>query len=184
VRLEELSIPGCFQLFHDRFADRRGSFIKLFNQDVFAGLGLRTDWREEYFSLSARGVIRGMHFQVPPHEHAKLVHCLSGQAFDVVLDLRRGSPTFGKSQAVLLDADKGNGIYIPAGIAHGFLALTDDCLMHYKVTSVHAAAADKGILWSSFGQEWPEAAPVLSERDSAHPPLAAFASPFVFELKT
>lgn len=158
--------------------DLRGRFVKTFHRDQFAELGLPTDWREEYFSTSRRGVIRGLHFQSPPHDHAKLVYCLSGRALDVVVDLREGSPTYGRHVAVELDADRCQGMVMPAGMAHGFAALTDQVVMAYKVTSVHAPANDCGILWSSLGIDWGVADPIVSDRDRAHPPFEAFRTPF------
>lgn len=176
--LRETPIPGCYEVVQDSFADTRGSFVKTFHQQAFEDLGLRTDWREEYYSVSAQGVLRGMHFQTPPHEHAKLVSCLHGAAHDVVLDLRRNSPCFGRSHALRLSHDAALALYIPAGVAHGFLSLTEGCLMHYKVTSVHVPAADAGVRWDSFGHTWPADRPILSLRDVRHPKLDDFSSPF------
>ncbi|HEY0129935.1 MAG TPA: dTDP-4-dehydrorhamnose 3,5-epimerase family protein, partial [Allosphingosinicella sp.] len=161
-------------------ADARGWFHKTFHVEAFADAGLRTDWREEYCSLSRRSVLRGMHFQVPPADHAKLVYCLAGEVLDVVVDLRAGSPTFGEHRAFTLTPEAGAGLYIPEGLAHGFLGLSAESLMYYKVTSVHAPDADRGIAWDSFGFDWPVDAPLLSDRDRGHPPLAEFHSPFRF----
>lgn len=178
--IQETLIPGCFEVVCDHAVDARGRFVKLFHEDAFRAAGLRTDWREEYYSTSARGVLRGMHFQAPPHDHAKLVSCLRGSAHDVVVDLRHGSPAYGRCHSLRMDESRAVALYIPAGVAHGFLALEDHCLMHYKVTSMHAAAADFGIRWDSLGHAWPLQAPLLSERDGRHPALADFDSPFRF----
>lgn len=172
------SLSGCFELRPFLAQDDRGTFAKTFHADRFAELGLPVDWREEFYSSSRKGVIRGMHFQTPPHDHEKLVYCMQGRVLDVVVDLRRASPTFGRHVAVELDATRGQGLMIPKGMAHGFLALTDDVLMAYKVTTVHAPAHDAGILWNSFGLDWGVDEPIVSARDRAHPALGDFASPF------
>lgn len=179
--VEETGIPGCVIVQGDVRADGRGWFLKTFHADLFAQAGLRTDWREEYVSSSRCGVVRGMHFQRPPHEHAKLVACLAGEALDVVLDLRHGSPTFGEHRTIGLRAEEGRAVYAPSGIAHGFVARRDDTLMLYKVTSVYAPSSDAGVAWDSFGCDWGTAAPILSDRDRQHPPLRDFVSPFSFD---
>jgi len=181
MHCDALALPGCFVLRPGLFSDARGWFLKTAHAPSLKELGLRADWREDFVSGSARGVLRGMHFQTPPADHAKLVTCLSGTVLDVLVDLRRGSPTFGEHVALELHPAAGEVVYMPAGIAHGFLSLQDDSLMYYKVTHEHAPAQDGGIAWDSFGFEWPVEAPVLSERDRKHPPLAQFETPFVFD---
>ena len=178
MELIPTSLPGCFEIRPFFAQDERGTFVKTFHAERFAEAGLPVDWREEFYSSSRKGVIRGMHFQTPPHDHEKLVYCMQGRVLDVVVDLRRDSPTFGCHVAIELDAAKGHGLMIPKGMAHGFLALTDDVLMSYKVTSVHAPANDAGIHWNSFGLDWGIDQPIVSARDRAHPPLSDFASPF------
>ena len=178
---EPTSIPGVF-LVRSRLAkDPRGSFLKLFHEPSFAAAGLRTDWRESYCSSSVGGVVRGMHFQTPPADHAKLVFCLDGEVLDVVLDLRRGSPTQGQAASFALSGDEGVGVYIPSGCANGFVGLSERSTMLYMVTSAHSAEHDLGVAWDSFGFEWPVTDPILSDRDSRHPRLEDFASPFVFD---
>jgi dTDP-4-dehydrorhamnose 3,5-epimerase len=182
MEIEATDIPGCCVLQAKVLRDLRGSFVKTFHTPEFQRLGLRTDWREEYFSTSAKGVIRGMHFQTPPAAHAKMVFCLVGEVLDVILDLRAGSPTFGVAQAFNLSAENGRGLYVPTGCAHGFLSLSEVSGMYYKVTSVHAPDQDLGIAWDSFGFDWPIDRPVFSDRDSRHVALADFDTPFSFDL--
>ena len=158
--------------------DKRGVFVKTFHHGMFAEAGVRFEMQEEFFSLSAKNVIRGMHFQEPPHDHAKLVMCLGGQILDVVVDLRKSQPTFGKAWFLELSEQNRRVLYIPPGLAHGFLSLTDDSLTHYKTTAMHSPAHDKGIRWDSFGLQWPVTNAVLSERDAALPALGDFESPF------
>lgn len=181
MRTEPTHLPGCLRIYSKCAADARGSFIKTFHADSFAAAGLRTDWRESYVSCSRRGVIRGMHFQTPPADHAKVVSCVEGEVLDVVLDLRRGSPTYRESRSFHLSAENGDGIYIPSGCAHGFLGLSELSRLLYQVTSVHAADQDCGIAWDSFGFDWGLEGPILSGRDEAHPRLDEFDPPFVFD---
>lgn len=178
MELIPTALEGCFEVRPFFAEDERGSFVKTFNAERFAEAGLPTGWREEYYSSSHKGVIRGMHFQTPPHDHEKLVYCLQGRVLDVVVDLRRQSSTFGMHIAVELDAERGRGLMIPRGMAHGFLALTDKALMAYKVTTVYAPSNDAGIRWDSVGVRWGIDAPIVSARDRAHPAFADFVSPF------
>ena len=178
--IEPTDIPGCF-LFQTRpLTDPRGSFVKTFHGPRYMELGLRDDWQEEFFSVSAAGVVRGLHFQLPPAGHAKMVFCLTGAVLDVVVDLRRGSPAYGRPLKFNLSAENGRGLYLPTGCAHGFASLTDHSGMYYKVTSVHSPEHDAGIAWDSVGLNWGVEAPQLSDRDRSHPALAQFNSPFVF----
>jgi len=172
----ELAIPGCFELAPRKMEDGRGSFVKTFHQDAFEAQGLGTGWREEYYSVSHKGVLRGLHFQLPPHDHVKLVYCVSGTVFDAVLDMRVGSPAYGRYATLELSAAKANMLFIPKGLAHGFYTLSEDAIMMYKVSTVYAPAADAGVLWNSAGIPWPENAPVISARDSSFPLFAEFAA--------
>lgn len=179
MKLLPTPFKGCFEVRPFFAEDARGTFVKTFHATQFVEAGLPTDWREEYYSLSHKNVIRGMHFQTPPHDHEKLVYCMQGRVLDVVVDLRRSEPTYGQHIAIELDAVRGHGLFIPKGMAHGFLALSDEALMAYKVTSTYAPANDAGIRWDSFGCAWAGvASPTISERDRLHPPLGEFDSPF------
>ena len=151
--------------------------MKTFAASRLAERGLPFELREQFITRSHRGVLRGMHFQVPPCEHVKLVCCVGGAVHDVLLDLRPG-PGYGRVASVELQADRPQLLYLPAGLAHGFVARSDEALMLYQTTHEHAPAHDRGIRWDSFGHDWGEAAPRLSERDRLHPPLAAFDTPF------
>ena len=131
-------------------------------------------WDEIYYSTSGRGVIRGMHLQLPPHDHTKAVHCVAGRALDVVVDLRTQSPTLGRHAVIELDSTEPSLVVVPPGCAHGFQALDDDTLMLYLVSSVHAPAFDSGIRWDSFGCAWPLPASEISDRDRSLPDLTTF----------
>lgn len=160
------------------FYDARGSFVKTFNATALRELGIGFELRESYFSFSNKDVIRGMHFQLPPHQHAKIVFCPIGAILDVIIDLRKSSPTYGQYCARELSAENHNAYYIPEGFAHGFKALTDNAQTYYLVTSEYSRAHDTGIRYDSFGFDWGVADPVISERDLSFPLLPDFSSPF------
>lgn len=181
MELAETTLPGCYLVRCDGMQDERGRFVKTYHAGKFTELGLRTDWREEYYSISARGVLRGMHFQIPPANHVKIAYCVAGQVLDVVVDLRVGSRTFGQCASFLLSAADANSVYIPSGLAHGFVSLRDQSVMQYKVTTAHTPERDSGILWNSFGFDWPISDPILSRRDARHPRLEDFQSPFNYQ---
>lgn len=176
--LRPTAIPGCIEIAPRIHSDPRGTFVKTLHEPFFREHGLRADFREAFHSLSHRGVLRGLHFQSPPNAQVKLVHCVAGRALDAVVDLRVGSPTFGAHALVELDAARANLLYIPEGLAHGFYAPDDDTVMVYFATLPHSPDDDTGVLWSSAGIDWPDAAPLVSDRDRAFPAMAAFASPF------
>jgi dTDP-4-dehydrorhamnose 3,5-epimerase len=151
--------------------DKRGLFVKTFHALRFRASGIASEFRESYYSISQRGVLRGMHFQLPPYEHDKLVYVTQGEILDVIVDLRRASPTFGQHLAITLSAHS-QAIYIPRGCAHGFLTISDSATVVYNVTSEYEPSADAGIRWDSFGLEWPVNLPIVSDRDAAFGTLA------------
>lgn len=177
MKITEELLPGAWVVKLNRFDDVRGSFVKTFAQSVFELEGLQFSFREEFYSLSARDVIRGMHFQTPPYDHVKVVYCPVGAVLDVLLDLRWGA-NFGKSASVVLDDSEPKLLFIPPGIAHGFRSLKENSLMVYKTSTEHAPSHDSGILWNSFGFDWGVENPVVSARDASHPHFRKFESPF------
>ena len=179
--LKELEVPGCFEIQPRIFNDERGRFVKVFHFDEFSKLGLQTAFTEEYYSHSNRGVIRGMHFQAPPSDHIKLVYCVDGEVQDVVLDLRRDSPKYGKSTSITLSSERGNLIYIPKGLAHGFCVTSEVATLIYKVSTVYDSKNDTGIHWDSFGFQWAISNPIISQRDANFGSLQQFVSPFTYE---
>ena len=174
--LKEL-LPGCLLIQPKKILDHRGWFVKTYQKDLFNVLGLNMEIREEFFSISNKNVLRGMHFQLPPHDHDKLVYCIRGAVLDVVLDLRV-SMNYGQVASTRLSAESGHVIYIPKGFAHGFLSLEDDTVLIYKTTTVHAQEYDAGIRWDSLGFDWGIKQPVLSLRDAQHLEFSKFDSPF------
>jgi dTDP-4-dehydrorhamnose 3,5-epimerase len=178
VLIHETAIAGCFTLRATKHPDRRGQFVKWFSKEAFAEAGLCIEWAEVFSSESHRGVIRGLHYQRPPADHVKLVYCLAGRAVDVVLDLRRGSPSFGQHITVNLSSENPVAVYVPSGCAHGFYAETDNTLMLYQASFGHAPALDSGIRWDSAGINWPTLTPIVSDRDAELPALSDLDTPF------
>jgi dTDP-4-dehydrorhamnose 3,5-epimerase len=160
------------------FADERGFFLESFNQRAFeAAIGQSVSFVQDNHSCSQRGVLRGLHYQLPPHAQGKLVRVSRGSAFDVAVDIRRGSPTFGRWVGATLDAVTQRQIWIPPGFAHGFLALEDDTHFLYKTTDYYARDFERSIAWNdpTIGIEWPplDGAPRLAEKDAAAPTMAS-----------
>ncbi|WP_159522032.1 dTDP-4-dehydrorhamnose 3,5-epimerase [Sunxiuqinia indica] len=174
----ETEIPGLFIVKPRIFSDDRGLFIKLFHDKLFEKLGLRSDFKEEYYSTSKKGVVRGLHFQLPPEQHVKCISCIQGELFDAVVDLRKDSPTYGKHFTITLNSKEPTVLYIPEGMAHGFMSLTDDTIFLNKTTSVYHADCDTGIHWDSCGIKWPEIPVIVSEKDRNMLPFEQFESPF------
>lgn len=180
MQILRTNIPGCFEIHPEILRDNRGAFVKTFHEGVFSSHGLTTRFAEEYYTCSHRGVLRGLHFQTPPMELVKLVTCVSGRVFDAVVDLRVSSPAYGNYLAFELSAEKGNMLYLPAGLAHGFQVVSPEAILLYKVTAVYSPAHDSGIRWDSAGIPWPDDDRIISKRDSMFSPLHEFKSPFLF----
>lgn len=178
IQVKETKLPGCMTVKFDLLQDLRGSFIKIFHEPMFEACGLPTQFAEEYISTSHRGVLRGLHFQVPPKAHGKLVYCSIGKVLDVGVDLRKASPTYGQHVMVPLGADEGRATYLPEGFAHGFYTLSDTAVIVCCQTGIYDAAADSGIAWDSVGIPWPDEHPILSEKDQHHVRFEEFDSPF------
>ena len=175
------AIDGCFELRPTVIRDTRGFFAKVFHRPLWRDLGLKTEFAEEYVTHSLPWTMRGLHFQTPPMEHVKVVLCLKGNAFDVAVDLRKGSPTYGEHASVNLSSTQSNALYIPAGVAHGFCVTGEEALLLYKLTTVYSPEHDAGIRWDSAGIPWPMTDPILSGRDHQLPRLEDYDSPFEFK---
>ena len=178
MEITESPLKNCFILIPRIIEDDRGRFVKPWHIDELKKIDLYFDIREEYYSVSKRDVIRGMHFQTPPRATKKLVTCLSGTVLDVVIDLRRESPTFKKHFAIELSSVTGNMLYIPEGFAHGFCVLSDEAIMLYMASEMYSAPNDTGIHWNSAGIYWPASKPVVSEKDNNLVYLEKYESPF------
>jgi dTDP-4-dehydrorhamnose 3,5-epimerase len=184
--IERLRLSGPLLVKGRRFEDPRGYFMETWSHDAFRQLGIETGFVQDNQSLSVmRGTVRGLHFQVPPFAQAKLVRVLQGSVFDVAVDLRAGSPTYGQWSGVTLTAARPEQLYIPAGFAHGFVTLAADTIVAYRVDAPYAPQCDAGIRWNdpAIGIDWPvmERDAMLSAKDAALPLLAGFRSPFVWE---
>jgi dTDP-4-dehydrorhamnose 3,5-epimerase len=170
-----------------RHGDARGWFTEVYSEQAFAALGITVRFVQDNHSMSAEpGVLRGLHFQTPPFAQAKLVRCIRGRIFDVAVDVRKASPTYGRWIGAELSAQNGDQLFVPVGFAHGFLTLEPGTEVIYKVSAPYAPAHDAGVHWRDpdIGVQWPlltDARPVLSAKDNNQPSLAAFDSPFAYD---
>jgi dTDP-4-dehydrorhamnose 3,5-epimerase len=169
MKVTRLAVPDVVLLEPQVFADDRGAFFESFSARAFeADVGYAIDYVQDNHSISAKGVVRGLHYQLPPHAQGKLVRVVKGAAFDVAVDIRKGSPTFGKWVGETLTAANRRQLWIPAGFAHGFVALEEGTEFLYKTTAFYAAAAERCIIWDDpdIGVAWPLTdAPLLSPKD-------------------
>lgn len=180
MRAVALSLDGVMRIEHAVWRDERGLFVETWNRRELAGCGIEADFVQDNLSLSRRWTLRGLHYQLPPHPQGKLLRVLTGSIHDVVVDLRRSSPSFGKSLAVRLSAQAGEALWIPPGLAHGFLALADDTLVSYKATDYWSPDCERTLLWNDeqLGLEWPlpeGVQPVISAKDAAGTPFVSAA---------
>lgn len=169
-----------------RFGDDRGWFSETWHRGRLADQGVAADFCQDNHSLSRpAGTLRGLHFQTPPHAQAKLVRCIAGSIWDVAVDVRADSPTYGRWVAATLSAANGDQLFIPAGFAHGFVTLEPDTEVVYKVDDYYAPECDGGIAWDDpdIALPWPlaQGGPVLSDKDRALPRLADWRSPFAYD---
>ncbi|MDJ0820353.1 MAG: dTDP-4-dehydrorhamnose 3,5-epimerase [Paracoccaceae bacterium] len=181
--IEDTALPGVKLLTPHRFGDARGFFCESWNRRRMAEAGLDYDFVQDNHSLSeTAGTLRGLHFQAPPHAQAKLVRCGRGVLFDVAVDIRRGSPTYGHWIGVELSFDNGRQLLIPEGFLHGFVTRAPMSEIIYKCSDYYAPECDGAVRWDSAGIDWDlGGAPVLSDKDANAPSFADFNSPFVWE---
>ena len=158
-------LDGVYEIENKKIEDYRGSFVKTFNKSVFSEHGLDSDFKESFYSISKKNVLRGMHFQLPPYDHAKLVYVTQGEILDVVVDIRKLSPTYGKYFSIRLSDKNRKSLYMEKGFAHGFLTLSDSATVVYLINSEYSPEHDTGIHWNSFGFNWPNSQPIISKRD-------------------
>jgi dTDP-4-dehydrorhamnose 3,5-epimerase len=182
---EETSLPGVFLITPRRFGDHRGFFAETYSRRRYGEIGIDLEFVQDNHSLSAKaGTVRGLHFQAPPHAQAKLVRCGRGAIFDVAVDIRRGSPTYGQWVGHELSAENGAQLFIPAGFAHGFVTLRPESEVVYKCSDYYAPETEGALLWNdpTVGIDWPlSGAATLSDKDTAAPRLADLDSPFTWE---
>jgi dTDP-4-dehydrorhamnose 3,5-epimerase len=180
MKIIDTEIPGLKFLEPNIFKDNRGKFIKTFNRNFFNEQGLDISIEESYYSISQKDVIRGMHFQTPPYHHSKIVYVPFGKIIDVVLDIRKKSPTYGKYFEIELSSENEKILIIPKGLAHGFKSLENNTNVSYLQTSIYSANNDEGIKYDSFNFNWDCKKPKLSHRDLSFKMLEEFNSPFIF----
>jgi dTDP-4-dehydrorhamnose 3,5-epimerase len=185
MNVTPLSIPDVKILEPERFDDERGFLSETYNRRALAERGIELDFVQDNHSLSRwKGTIRGLHYQSPPFAQDKLVRVIRGSILDVAVDLRRGSPTYGKHVAAVISAIAWNQILIPVGFAHGFCTLETDTEIIYKVTNYYSSEHDRGVLWEDLdlGIEWPvsKLTPVVSPKDRSLPRLCEIVSPFAY----
>jgi dTDP-4-dehydrorhamnose 3,5-epimerase len=183
VDIQQGNIAAVKMVYPRKHGDARGFFSEVYNKKTLAAAGIDIDFVQDNHSLSAeKGVVRGLHFQVPPFGQDKLVRVVRGSVFDVAVDLRRGSPTYGQHVAAVLSAESWNQMLVPIGFAHGFMTLEPDTEVIYKVSNYYAAEHDMGVLWNdpALGIAWPlrEEEAILSDKDRKQPRFAEIVSPF------
>ena len=172
MEIRKLKLDGTYEIRPKKIGDSRGYFVETYREDVFARHGLQTKWAQENQSLSTKvKTIRGLHFQESPYAQAKLVAAMLGTIYDVFVDIRKESPTFGEWDSILLSDELCNAAYIPWGFAHGFCTLTKDTIVRYKVDNLYSQEHEKGIRWddSDLAIDWKVNSPIVSERDLSMP---------------
>jgi len=176
----DTSLPGVWELQPKVLRDARGFFVETYQQQRFADLGIHDVFVQDNHSRSRKGTVRGLHYQVS-HAQAKLCRVVEGEVLDVAVDIRLGSPNFGKWTSILLSAEKQNQIFIPQGFAHGFAALTDTVQFLYKCSDFYDPASEHGIIWNDpdLAIDWGIADPLISEKDAKFPTLAAMPREFL-----
>lgn len=172
--VHHLDIDGLLLFEPLKFSDSRGWFAEYYRESLFVDAGIEAPFVQDNVSFSIRGVIRGLHYQVPPAEQAKLVTVLEGEIFDVAVDMRAHSPTRSRWTGLRLDAGKGHMLYIPEGFAHGFAVLSDSAVVHYKCTAEYQPEYERGIRWNDpdLAIAWPVVDPIMSDKDLRLPVMS------------
>lgn len=175
MEIRETPIKDVYEIYPAVFKDARGYFLETYRKDLFEKHGLPTEWLQDNQSFSMAGILRGLHFQQGAFAQAKLARVILGKVLDVCVDLRKGSPTFGRYHSVILDSVQHNMLYIPKGFAHGF-AVLEDAVFSYKCSNLYDKASEGGIIWDDpeLGIDWQVANPILSEKDELWPTVHEF----------
>jgi dTDP-4-dehydrorhamnose 3,5-epimerase len=179
---QRMDIPDVVLITAQSFEDQRGFFMESYKKSAFSANGIHDDFVQDNYSHSFNGVLRGLHYQKHPRAQAKLVTVLSGEIFDVAVDIRRGSPTYGRWVGRTLSARDGCLLYIPVGFAHGFCVLTDEADIFYKVTTEYALELERGIIWNdpTIDIRWPIHHPALSPKDAQLPSFELYENDFLY----
>lgn len=183
MKILQTELPGLLIIEPDVFRDERGYFCETYNQEKLSQLGFKQTFVQDNESMSSKGVLRGIHFQKPPFAQAKLVRVVRGSIIDFAVDLRKGSPTYGKYKAVELDSETKKMLYLPEGFGHAFVSLEDNTIFSYKCSNFYNKESESGILWSDedLNIDWKIDNPILSDKDKILGKLKDFDSPFTFE---
>lgn len=181
MKIIEREIEGVYEIEPKTYSDKRGFFIRIYAHEVFQKHGIERNWVQDNHSCSTKkGIIRGLHFQFPPHAETKVVRCVRGAIYDVYVDLRKGSKTFGKWGYIELSVDNKKMVYIPRGFAHGFCTLDDNCEVLYKVDNYYKPEAEGGIIWNDQQLQipWSVETPILSDKDAGLMSLKEFVAKY------
>ncbi len=181
MHLEPLKLKGTFEIKLKRIGDARGFFMRFYDREIFAAHGLQTVWEQESVSFNKeKNTVRGLHFQLPPVNETKIVRVARGAVFDVFVDLRKDSETYGEWDAIELSAENERAVYIPKGFAHGFKTLAENTSVEYKIDALYNSEAASGIRWNDadVAVDWNTENPIVSARDAELPFFADFVSPF------
>ncbi|PCI39783.1 MAG: dTDP-4-dehydrorhamnose 3,5-epimerase [Elusimicrobia bacterium] len=180
---EQLAIPGVYLIKPEVHEDARGHFVESYRESVFSANGISSRFVQQGQSKSVRSVLRGLHFQRQPKAQGKLVRAINGEIFDVAVDIRKNSPTYGRWVGAALSAQNMHALYIPIGFAHGFCALSETADVLYSMTEEYSPEHDAGIAWDdpAIGIDWPIEKPILSKKDLSHPNLSDADTSFVYE---
>jgi dTDP-4-dehydrorhamnose 3,5-epimerase len=183
---KSLEIPEVILVEPKPFADDRGFFMETYKMPDFVAAGIKGNFVQDNHSHSTKGVLRGLHYQNPPFAQGKLVRAVRGEIFDVAVDIRKGSPTWGKWVGVILSEKNTNMLYVPEGFAHGFCVLSEIADVTYKTTNVYSPQSEAGIIWNDkeLNIEWPVDKPIISEKDTKWPSLREAENNFHYEEET
>ncbi len=183
MKLVEEPMPGLKLIEPTVFEDQRGYFYESYSQQKFKDLGIDVDFIQDNQSMSQAGVVRGLHFQAPPHAQDKLIRVIKGSVLDVAVDIRKGSPTYGQAYSVEVNESNKLQLFVPKGFAHGFATLADETIFFYKCSNLYNKPSEGGVLWNdpALSIDWRVETPILSEKDHLNPKLSDFESPFVYE---
>lgn len=183
MKVVEEPMPGLKLIEPTVFEDQRGYFFESYNDDKFKELGIDVTFIQDNQSLSQANVVRGLHFQAPPHAQDKLIRVIKGCVLDVAVDVRKGSPTYGQVYSHEINETNKLQLFIPKGFAHGFATLEDQTIFYYKCTNLYNKESEGGVLWNDpdLNIDWKVANPILSEKDHHNPKMADFDSPFTYE---
>jgi len=186
MEIEHFEIPDLALIKPAIFEDSRGYFFESYSKNKFFDAGITDDFVQSNQSLSQRGVLRGLHFQLPPFAQSKLVRVIKGAVLDVAVDIRKNSPTYGKHVSVILNEQNKHLLYVPVGFAHGFLTLENNTIFSYKCGNIYDKDSERGIMWNDRDLRimWNIAAPLLSPKDNLNVAFQDFESPFDFNLLT